>query len=395
MAVELKKGVYWVGAIDWNIRDFHGYLTPKGTTYNAYLIVDDKITLVDTVRHGFFDEMLRRIKEIVDPREIDFVVSNHVEKDHSGSLIDIMRLAKNAEIYATRKGKDGLIKYYKKDWPFNIVKTGDELDIGKKTLMFIEAPMLHWPDSMFTYIKEDHILLPNDAFGQHVASHQRFDDEVDVMEDAATYYANILMPFAPMILRKIEEVVNLGIKIDMIGPSHGIIWRKEPDKIIKAYVDWSKGITRDKIIIVYDTMWGSTEKIARSILRGIKREGIEAKLLKLRENHRSYVVREVLDSKVVLVGSPTINNGIFPTVADFITYLKGLKPKKKIGASFGSYGWGGGACNILNKELREMGFEVLDANLEFKYAPDESELQKCVDFGRELVKKMSTHIPSN
>ncbi len=389
LSVELKDGVYWVGAIDWNIRDFHGYTTPKGTTYNAYLIVDEKIVVVDTVKHGFFDDMLRGIKEIVDPREIDYVVSNHVEKDHSGSLSDIMRLAKNAEIYATGRGKEGLIKYFKQDWTFNIVKTGDELNIGKKNLMFIEAPMLHWPDSMFTYIKEDRILLPNDAFGQHIATHQRFDDEVkDVMEDAATYYANILMPLAPLILKKIEEIVNLGIKIDMIGPSHGIIWRKEPEKIINAYIDWSKGVARDKILIVYDTMWGSTEKIARSILRGINKEGVEAKLLKLRENHRSAVIKEVLDSKVVLVGSPTINNGIFPTVADFLTYLKGLKPKKKIGATFGSYGWGGGACKVIEKELREIGFEVLDANLEFKYVPDESELERCVEFGKELVKKL-------
>jgi len=389
--VELKDGVFWVGVVDWNIRDFHGYITHRGTTYNAYLIVDEKIALVDTVKHGFFDEMLSRIKEIVDPKDIDYVISNHVEMDHSGSLPDIMREAVNAEVFATKKGKEGLYNYYKGDWTFNTVKTGDQLNIGKKNLLFLEMPMLHWPDSMATYIVEDHILLPNDAFGQHLATAQRFEDEVEeeiLMEEAADYYANILMPLGSLILKKVEEIQKLGIPIDMIAPSHGVIWRSNPAKIIEAYVNWSKGVAKKKVLIVYDTMWNSTDQMARAIANGVSDEKIEVRLLHLRKNDWSDIVKEILDTKAVIFGSPTLNNGMFPTVGGFLTYLKGLKPKNKIATAFGSYGWGRGAVKAINKELKEAGFEVIESGLEIKYRPDEDGLKKCYELGKEIAIKV-------
>jgi len=388
---ELKDGIgiYWVGAIDWNLRDFHGYVTAKGTTYNSYLIIDEKITLVDTVKYTHTDEMLGRIRDIIDPKDINYVVANHVEMDHSSSLTAIMELAKDAKVISTERGKEGLSRYYNCDWDFITVKSGDEIKLGKKTITFLEAPMLHWPDSMFTYVKEDKVLLPNDGFGQHIATSKRFDDEVgDVMEDAATYYANILMPFSSLVVNKIEEVVKLGIEIDIIGPSHGIIWRSDPGKIIEAYMKWGKGKTSKKAVIVYDTMWGSTDKMAKAILEGISSEGVEVKLLKLRENHRSDVMKEVLDARAVLVGSPTLNNGMFPTVADFLTYMKGLKPKNKIGVAFGSYGWGGGAVKAVENELEAAKFEMIKPDLAFKFRPTEEELQKCFEFGQKIAEKI-------
>ncbi len=333
--IELAKGVYWVGAIDWNLRDFHGYTTPRGGTYNAYLIVDEKIALVDTVKHGFAERMLDRIREIIDPASIDYVIANHVEMDHSGSLPDMMKIVANAELICTEKGKEGLIRHFKGNWNFRTVKTGDELKLGKKTLSFITAPMLHWPDNMFTYIKEDKILLSNDGFGQHLASSFRFDENIcslvgyecdTVMDEAAKYYANILMPFGGIILKKIEEVQKLGIEIKMIAPAHGMIWT-DPGKIIDAYIKWAKGETKQKVLIIYDTMWNSTETMANEILRGVSDSGVEVALFHLRRNDWSEIVKEVLESKAILIGSPTLNNGMFPTVGGFLTYLLGLRPK--------------------------------------------------------------------
>ncbi len=319
--IQLTEGVYWVGAVDWNLRDFHGYTTQRGGTYNAYLIVDEKIALVDTVKHAFADEMLNRIKEIIDPSKIDYVISNHVEVDHSGSLPEIMRDAPDAQIICTEKGKEGLLKYYRSNWNFRTVKTGDELKLGRRNLFFISAPMLHWPDSMFTYLKEDKILLSNDAFGQHLASSFRFDEnsayERDVvMEEAATYYANILMPFGGIILKKIEGIQKLGIEIKTIAPSHGMIWTN-PGKIIEAYLKWAKGMSKQKVLVIYDTMWNSTESMANEILRGISDSGIEVSLHHLRKTEWSEIVREVLEAKAIIIGTPTLNNGMFPTVGGF------------------------------------------------------------------------------
>ena len=387
--VELKKGIYWVGAIDWNIRDFHGYSTPFGTTYNAYLILDEKNVLVDTVKAPFYSEMLERISEIIDPSKIDFIVSNHVEMDHSGSLPQIVERIGNPMVITSERGKNGLEKHYQRAMNFKVVKTGEAIPIGQRTLTFVEAPMLHWPDSMFTYIKEDRVLLPNDAFGQHFASCKRFEDEAgeEVMKHAAKYYANILWPLAPLILKKVDEVVKMGIAIDMIGPSHGFIWRKDPNRIIQAYVEWSQGKVGRKILVIYDTMWGSTESIAKAILKGLIKEGAEARLLHIRSNHRSDIIAEMLEAKGVLLGSPTLNNGMFPTMGDFLTYMKGLRPKGKYFGLFGSHGWGGGAVKEMRKHLEQEKFEVWEKELSVQYLPDQDELKRAIQFGREFARK--------
>ena len=385
--VELKKGVYWVGAIDWNVRDFHGYSTPTGTTYNAYLIVDEKCTLVDTVKAPFFSEMLRRISEIIDPSQIHYVIANHVEIDHSGSLCQIVEKIGNPTVISSEKGKKGLEKYFQRSFNFKTVKTGDALSLGQRAVTFVEAPMLHWPDSMFTYLKEDRILLPNDAFGQHVATTQRFEDEVgpEVMKHAGKYFANILWPLAPLILKKVDEVVKMGIQIDIIGPSHGLIWRKDPGRIVQAYVDWSHGKTKRKIVIIYDSMWGSTESLAKSILRGMNEQDVEVRLLHLRSNHRSDIVDEMLEAKGILLGSPTLNNGMFPSMGDFLTYVKGLRPQGKIFGLFESYGWGGGALKEMKKHLEEMKVEIWDKELRTQFLPDPAESKNAVQFGKDFV----------
>ena len=388
--VELTNNIYWVGVIDWNIRDFHGYTTKRGTTYNAYLIIDKKTALIDTVKYSFSNELIEKISEIVNLEKIDYIVINHVEMDHSSSLPEIIKYARKAEIVATQRGKDGLIKHYGVGLNVKTVKTGDELKLGKRTLRFIEAPMLHWPDSMFTYVVEDGILMPNDAFGQHLASSQRFDDEVDesiLMEEATKYYANILMPFASLIIRKIQELTKMRIPINMIAPSHGIIWRSNPSKIVKAYLDWSKGIQKNKVVIVYDTMWGSTDKMARAIAEGVAKHGVNVKFFKLRDSDTSEIVAEILDAKAVIVGSPTLNNSMFPSVSAFLTYITGLKPKGKIWAFFGSYGWGGGAVKKMVEIARNAGFEIYESTLEVKYVPTEDELESCFKFGEEIAEK--------
>jgi len=388
--VELKKGIYWVGAIDWNIRDFHGYSTPYGTTYNAYLILDEKNVLVDTVKAPFYLEMLGRISEMIDPSRIDVIVSNHVEMDHSGSLTQIVERIGNPTVITSERGQKGLAKHYKKLLKFKTVKSGETFSVGHRTLAFVEAPMLHWPDSMFTYIKEDQLLLPNDAFGQHIASCQRFDDEVgdEAMKHAAKYYANILWPLAPLILKKVDEVMKMGIPIDIIAPSHGLIWRKNPGRIIEAYVDWSQGKARNKILVVYDTMWGSTEAIAKAILKGLVDEGVEARLLHLRSNHRSDIIEEMLEAKAVLLGSPTLNNGMFPTMGDFLTYMRGLRPKGKVFGLFGSHGWGGGAIKEMRKALDQEKFEVWEKELSVQFVPDPEECKSAIQFGREFARKV-------
>lgn len=392
-SVKLAEGVYWVGAVDWNIRYFHGpaYSTHRGTTYNAYLIIDEQVTLIDTVYRPFADELIKHIKEIIDPSKIDNIVVNHIETDHSGSLPVMMDIAPKAKIYCTQRGKEGLEKHYFGGWDYNVVKTGDELKIGKKTLSFVEAPMLHWPDSMFTYLKEDAILLPNDAFGQHIATNFRFDDEVDidqVMDEAAKYYANILLPFSPLVLKKLEEVTQMGIPIKIIGPSHGIIWRKDPSKIINAYVKWAKGEAEKKAIIVYDTMWDSTEKMAKAMLDGITEAGVTAKLFKLSACDRNDIIKEMINAKAVIIGSPTINNDILPNVAPLLDDLKGLKPKNKIGLAFGSFGWGGGATKTIEERLKAAGVEMIAEPLTLKWVPTEDELKNCFETGKIIAQKI-------
>jgi len=391
--VKVLENIYWVGAVDWNIRHFHGfaYSTHRGTTYNAYLIIDKKVALVDTVEHPFAEEMVERIKEVIDPSKIDYIIANHVESDHSGSIKEILKHAPNATVVGTANCKAGLEKHYFCNWKFQTVKTGDTLSLGERTLTFLEAPMLHWPDTMFTYIEKDALLLSNDGFGQHLASSKRFDDEVDqsvLMWEAAKYYANILWLYSSVVLRKLEEVKKLGLKINMIAPSHGMIWRKDPMKIVRAYQRWASGEADKKVMIVYDTMWKSTEKMAKAMLEGISSEGIEATLYRLPVSDEGDIIGELLNAKGLLVGSATINNGVLPTVAPFLREMEGLRPKNKIAAAFGSYGWGGGATTAIEKSLKSAGMELIAPAITVNWVPDAAELKKCYAYGQEFAKKI-------
>jgi anaerobic nitric oxide reductase flavorubredoxin len=390
---KLLKDIYWVGAVDWNIRHFHGftYSTQRGTSYNAYLIVDKKVALVDTVHKPFKEEMIKRVREVIDPSNIDYVITNHVEADHSGSIVEILKHAPNAIVVGTAKCKEGLQKHYFGNWNFKVVKTGDKITLGDRTLSFIEAPMLHWPDTMFTYVEKDSLLMPNDAFGQHLAASKRFDDEVDpniLMWEAAKYYANILWPFSLLVIRKIEQIQKMGLKVNMIAPSHGIIWRGDPMKIVKAYLSWAKGEAEKKILIVYDTMWYSTEKMAKAILEGINSEGIPARLFRLPLSDLGDIIGELLTAKGLLVGSSTINGGILPTLAPFLDEMKGLRPRNKVAAAFGSYGWGGGATKTIEETLKKAGMELAAPAITEKWVPTKDELKKCYIYGKEFAKKI-------
>ena len=390
---ELKPGVFWVGGIDWDLRSFHGYSTRRGTTYNAYLIIDEKVVLVDTVKHYLCDEMLERIREIIDPSKIDIIVSNHTEMDHSGSLSRMVELCPNAQVVCSPNGEKNLRRHFKKDWNFKVVKTGDTIKIGRRTLAFQLLPMIHWPDSMATYIPEDLLLLPNDAFGQHIASAERFDDQFEwgiLKEEAAKYWANIVLPYSDQVKAALPAVAAL--KFDMIGPSHGIIWRSRIPEILAEYAKWSAHETEKRAIIVYDTMWHSTEAMAHELARGLEDAGIPAELLKLSETDMSDIVTEVLTARLVLVGSPTLNNGMLPTMGAFLTYIKGLRPKKRIGFAFGSFGWGGQAVGEMEAVLKEMGWELPMKSINIKFIPDESELAACREAGRALGEHLKKQV---
>ncbi|MGD9015311.1 MAG: flavodoxin domain-containing protein [Candidatus Omnitrophota bacterium] len=394
-AIKIAPNLYWVGVIDWKVRNFHGhtYTTKRGTTYNAYLILDDKVTLVDTVYGPYTQEMIERIKEIIEPEKLDYIIANHVETDHSGALPEILKLLPKAKLFGTAKCKDGLSKHYypngNANWDFQIVKTGDKLKLGKKTLTFLEAPMLHWPDSMFSYLIEDAILLPNDAFGQHYATSERFDDQVDqaiLMDEAAKYYGNILWPLSPLVLKKIEEVEKLNIPIKMIAPSHGIIWRKEPMKIVKAYLSWARNETKTKVVVVYETMWGATEMMARKIVEGIQDCAVKVSLFDINLSDRTEIIKELLDSKGFIIGSSTHDSSMLSSIAGFLHFLGGLKPKNRAAAVFGSYGWSGGAVAEIENLLKQAGIQTIQPPLSIKYIPDENEIKRCYEFGSDFAK---------
>jgi len=392
-SLKILPDIYSVGVIDWKLRSFHGhtYSTQKGSSYNAYLIVDDKITLVDTVLGSFSQELINNIKEIVPVEKIDYIVANHVETDHSGALPEIMKICPKAKIFCTQKGKEGLFKHYYGNWDFQVVKTNDKLKLGKRTLSFIEAPMIHWPDSMFTYVVEEQLLLPNDAFGQHYATSERFDDETnqcELMDEAAKYYGNILWPLSSIIQRKIEDIQKMNLPIKMIAPSHGIIWRKDPMKIINAYLSWSKNETKPKVVIMYETMWGSTEKMARKIVEGITDSGVSVKLFDVPSSDRSEMVKEMLDAKGFIFGSSTHDNDMLPNIAGFLEFVKGLLPKNRIACVFGSCGWAGGAIKEIEGVLKEAGIEIASSGLSVKYAPDENEIKLCYNFGKDFAAKV-------
>lgn len=390
-AIEILPGIYSVGVVDWNVRNFHGhtYTTKRGSTYNAYLIIDEKIALIDTVLGSFSQELISNIKEIIPLEKIDYIIANHVETDHSGALPEIMPLCPKAKILGTAKCKEGLYRHYYQDWDFQIVKTGDELKLGRRTLKFIEAPMVHWPDSMFTYCPEDFLLMPNDAFGQHLATSERFDDQADqcaLMEEAQAYYANILWPLGNVILKKLQEVQRLNLAIKMIAPSHGIIWRKDPAKIIDAYISWASGKTKNKVVIVYETMWGATEKMAKQIAQGIARQGIEVKLYDIAQSDRTEVITQMLTAQGFIFGSSTHDNDMLPNIAAFLEIVKGLKPKGRLISFFGSFGWAGGAVKEMQELLKDSGTDFALPGISFKYVPDQVELESCFEFGDKFAK---------
>ena len=384
--VEIKKNIYWVGAIDWNIRDFHGYSTPKGTTYNAYLVLDEKITLFDTVKRPFTSELVGNIRKIIDPRKIDYLVVNHVEMDHSGALPELIELIGPEKVVCSQMGKKALIDHFgREDWPYRPVETGQTLNLGSRTVHFLETRMLHWPDSMMSYLAEDKLLIASDGFGQHWATSERFDDEVgrdELFAHAGKYFANILLLYSPVVQKLIAKVGQMGIEIDMIAPDHGLIWRADPGGIIAAYDRWSRQLSTNKALIIYDTMWQATEAMAVAIGSGLKSEGVNFKQLNLKLAHRSDVMAELLDAKAIILGSSTINNGMMPAMADMLCYMKGLKPAGKIGAAFGSYGWSGEAVKLMTEAMKEMNVEVVSDGLRVKYRPKAEDLQKCEELGR-------------
>jgi flavorubredoxin len=385
--VEIVKGVFDVGVIDWNIRDFHGYSTYNGTSYNAFLIVDEKIALIDTVKDGFSDQLMRNIARIIDPKKIDYVISNHTEMDHSGSLPRVMHyIGEDKPLYCSKLGKKNLALHFRKAFNYHAVKEREQLSLGKRTLTFLETRMIHWPDSMFTFLNEDGILFSSDGFGQHYASYEKFNDLAgdEVWYQAKKYFANILMLYAPRILKLIEKVKGAGIDIKMICPDHGVIWRENPLQIVAAYEKWCRQESQAKAVVVYDTMWHSTEKMAEAIAAGISEEGVAVQPIHIRRSHRSDIMTEVLDARAVVVGSPTLNNQMFPTVADFLCYMKGLKPVGKIGGAFGSYGWSGEAVKLVTKELESLKFEMVAPGVKVQYVPESDGMDACFEYGRQI-----------
>lgn len=375
-AVKIRDNIYWVGGIDWNLRNFHGYLTQKGSTYNAYLIIDEKITLIDTVKHYHYNEMVDRISSVIDPGKISYIISNHAEMDHSGALPELMKLLPDAEIIATPNGEKALIDHFRENWKFRSVKTGDKLSTGKYSFSFYPAPMVHWPDNMLTFMENENILFSNDAFGQHLATSERFDDQYTldtIIEEARKYYANIVLPYSVQVQKALADLSAL--KIDMIAPSHGIIWRKNPELIINEYVKWATGNVRKKALIIYDTMWNSTAMIAETIASVFLEKSYDIKMFNLQFNHMSDIMTELLEAEYICVGSSTLNNNMLPSVAGFLTYMKGLAPKERKGLAFGSFGWGGQGVKQVHEALHGCNYQMLDP-VSIKYKPDEAILKR-------------------
>ena len=388
-AIKIAEGVYWVGAVDWGIRNFHGYATNAGTTYNAFLILADKVTLIDTVKAQFKDEMLARISSVAPVEKIDYIVSNHAEMDHSGALPAVIDAAKPEKVFASKMGVKALNAHFSLDMELDEVKTGDELDIGGLTLSFIETRLLHWPDSMFTYLKERKILFSQDAFAMHLATSAIFADQnpdETLRWECEKYYANILMPYSGKVEALLADVSEMGLEFDIVATDHGPIWRRPEDieKVLTWYAEWAEQKPNPKAVIVYDTMWGATAKMAVYVADGLRSAGVEARVLPLSGSDRSEVATEVLDAGALIVGSPTINNQIFPSLADVMTYLKGLKPKNLVGAAFGSYGWSGEAVKQLNTYFEEMSVELVSDGVRALYSPTDAQLTACFELGEKV-----------
>ena len=390
-AVKISERVYWVGAIDWALRDFHGYKTPYGSTYNAYLVLADKVTLIDTVKAPFYEEMMGRIASIVDPGDISYVISNHAEMDHSGALPSLIDAARPELIASSPMGAAALEAQFHREWDIKTFKTGEELSLGNATIGFVQTPMLHWPDSMFSFLKEEGVLFSSDAFGMHLASTARFADELDaglLYREAAKYYANILLHLCPVVKKLLGELPSLNLDIKLIAPDHGPIWRKDLDRVIGYYRNWAEQKPTDKAVVVYDTMWGSTARMATAICDGLFTGGARVDLMSLSSSHRSDVLSSLLEAGALLIASPTMNNQIYPSVADLLTYIKGLKVKNLKGLSFGSYGLSGEAVKHIDRAMEDMGIELFREGFRVKFAPSEVDLAACHELGREFATEL-------
>ncbi len=393
MQKKISDKIYWVGKTDWELKKFHGdeFTTRKGSSYNSYLIRDKKTVLIDTVWLPYDREFVSNLKKEIDLKKIDYIIIQHGEVDHSGALIELMEEIPNTPIYCTNNAVKSLKGQYHKDWNFVTVKTGDKLNIGENTLTFIEAPMLHWPDTMFTYMDKEETLFSNDGFGQHLASEFLYADQVDeadLFNQALTYYANILAPFGMMVKMKINEIINMNLPIKMICPSHGLIWRKNPMQIVEKYLEWANNYKENQITILYDTMWNSTRIMAEKIAEGIVNadKNVQVKLMNTAKDDKTEVLTEVFKSKMIVVGSPTVNNGYLHSIAGILEMIKGMKLKEKKAVAFGSYGWSGEAVKLITEELKKAGFEIINDGLKMLWKPDEEMSKECLKFGENLSK---------
>ncbi len=395
MSLKVVNNVFWVGKIDWDLRKFHGdeYSTHRGSTYNSYLIKEEKTALIDTVWAPFSKEFIENLAKEIDLKKIDYVIANHAEIDHSGALPELMRHIPDTPIYCTKNGVKSIKGHYHQDWNFNIVKTGDRLSLGQKELIFVEAPMLHWPDSMFSYLTEDNVLFSNDAFGQHYASEYMFNDLVDQNElfnECIKYYANILTPFSSLVIKKIKEVLSFNLPLDIICTSHGIVWREKPEQIVEKYMEWADSYRENQITIIYDTMWNGTRVMAEKIASGISEADreVNVKLFNLAKTDKNDVITEIFKSKAILMGSPTINRGILVSVAGLLEEVKGLQFKNKKASAFGCYGWSGESTKIISESLKAAGFELVDEGIKAMWNPDDENIARGLKYGRQFASNL-------
>ena len=393
MAKKITNKITWVGKTDWELKKFHGdeFTTISGSSYNSYLIRDEKVALIDTAWLPYDKEFVSKLKEEIDLNKIDYVIALHGEVDHSGALVELMReMPESTPIYCTANGVKSIKGQYHKDWNFQVVKTGDTLSLGETTLTFIEAPMLHWPDTMFAYLSGEEVLFSSDGFGEHLASEHLYADQVEqdrLYNEALKYYANILAPFSMMATKKINEILAMNLPISMICPSHGLIWRKNPEQIVEKYLEWAGNYQENQITIIYDTMWNDTRKMAEAIAKGIQNKDKEVtiKLMNTAKDDKTDVLTEVFKSKMILVGSPTVNNGYLHSIAGILEMIKGMKLKNKKAVAFGSFGWSGEAVKQITEYLKASGFEVVNDGIRCMWTPDEENEQALIKFGEELV----------
>lgn len=391
--IKIKGNVYWVGVKDWEIKRFHGeeYSTHRGSTYNSYLIRDEKTVLVDTVWTPFHKGFVEDLERDVGLDNISAIVINHTEQDHAGSLAYLMEKIPQTPIYCTKNGAMMIKKHFHKDWNLNVVKTGDSLDTGENRLVFVEMPMLHWPDSMATYVSGSNVLLSNDAFGQHYASPYLFNDQVDqgeLFQEAMKYYANILTPFSRLVKAKIKEILGMNLAIEMIAPSHGIIWRENPLQIVQKYDQWASDYNEGTVAVLYDTMWGATKKMALSIAKGLENRGAGVKVYNIGKADKNDLITEVFRARGVIIGSSTINKGILSSTVALLEMIKGLQFKNKIAAAFGSYGWSGESVKIIEDELKEAGLEIVLESIKMQYDPTPEDLKECEAFGEKFAARL-------